>query len=182
MPVIVPRASLSLLDPRMAQLLERFRLNLSDLGVEPEQLTSRLLRSQLPPDLEATLAAARTQIDEIFRRVGESVACVDPTLKATVGQTSGHIKGHLDQLERKAVQALKRREADTRQQIQRICETLMPGGRLQERVFPALPYLAKYGQGLMRMLREQIDGPGWQHRLVTIKTDGERQGDTQGQR
>jgi bacillithiol biosynthesis cysteine-adding enzyme BshC len=112
MPVIVPRASLSLLEPRMAQLLERFHLGLSDLEMEPEQLTSRVLRTQLPPDLEATLAAARGQVDEIFVRVGEAVASVDPTLKATVGQTGGHIKGHLDQLERKAVQALKRREAE----------------------------------------------------------------------
>ncbi len=174
MPVVVPRATLSLLEPRMAQLLERFRLSLSDLSAEPEQLTSRVLRSQLPPDLETTLAAARTQIDEIFRRVGESVASVDPTLKATAGQTGGHIKGHLDQLERKAVQALKRREADMRQQLQRIREALMPVGRPQERVYPALPYLAKYGPRLIQMLREEIDGPGWEHQLVTIKTDSER--------
>ncbi len=173
MPVIVPRASLSLLEPRTAKLLERFRLGLPDLSVEPEQLTSRILRAQLPPDLEATLAAARAQIDEIFLRVGGAVASVDPTLKATAGQTAGHVKGHLEQLERKAVQALKRREADTRQQLQRVCEALMPGGRLQERVYPALPYLAKYGPRLIQTLREQIDGPGWQHQLVTLGTDSE---------
>ena len=180
MPVVVPRASLSLLEPRMSQLLERFHLGLSDLIVEPEQLISRVLRTQLPPDLEATLAGARTQIDEIFLRVGESVAAVDPTLKATVGQTSGHIKGHLDQLERKAVQALKRREADTRQQLQRLREALMPGGRLQERVYPALPYLLKYGPRFIQTLRAQIDGPGWEHQLMTINVDGERQGEGGG--
>jgi len=98
---------------------------------------------------------------------------VDPTLKATAGQTAGHVKGHLEQLERKAVQALKRREADTRQQLQRVCEALMPGGKLQERVYPALPYLAKYGPHLIQTLREQIDGPGWQHQLVTLGTDSE---------
>jgi bacillithiol biosynthesis cysteine-adding enzyme BshC len=173
MPVIVPRASLSLLEPRMAQLLERFHLGLSDLEMEPEQLTSRVLRTQLPPDLEATLAAARGQVDEIFVRVGEAVASVDPTLKATVGQTGGHIKGHLDQLERKAVQALKRREADTRQQLQRLREALMPGGRLQERVYPALPYLMKYGPPLIQRLREEIDGPGWQHQFMTIRPDND---------
>jgi bacillithiol biosynthesis cysteine-adding enzyme BshC len=182
MPVIVPRASLSLLEPRMAQLLQRFHLSLLDLGVEHEQLTSRVLRTQLPPDLDATLAAARARIDEIFLRVGEAVASVDPTLKATAGQTGGHIKGHLDQLERKAVQALKRREADTRQQLQRLCEALMPGGKLQERVYPALPYLAKYGPRLIQRLGEQVEGPGWQHQLVTLKTGEEQQGESRGQR
>jgi uncharacterized protein YllA (UPF0747 family) len=87
----------------------------------------------------------------------------------------------LEQLERKAVQALKRREADTRQQLQRLREALMPGGRLQERVYPALPYLVKYGPRLIQNLREQIDGPGWQHQLLTINVDAERLGEGGGQ-
>jgi uncharacterized protein YllA (UPF0747 family) len=102
------------------------------------------------------------------------VAAVDPTLKATAGQAGGHIKGHLDQLAKKAVQALKRREADTGQQLQRLREALMPGGKLQERVYPSLPYLAKYGFALVRTLREQIAGPGWAHQLVPIPSDAHR--------
>lgn len=168
MPVVVPRATVSLLEPRIARLLDRFHVRLQDLTAEPEQLASRLLRTHLPPDLGATLAAARQDVDEIFSRVGEAVAAVDPTLRATVGQTSGHIKGHLEQLERKAVQALKRREADTRQQLQRLRDALVPGGKLQERVYPLLPYLAKYGPTLLRELRDRTDGPGWAHLLVPI--------------
>ena len=172
MPAVVPRATLSLVDPRSARLLDRFGLGLRELTAEPEQLASRILRAQLPPDLGATLADARRGVEEIFRHVGDAVAAVDPTLRATAGQTGGHIKGHLDQLERKAVQALKRREADTVQQLQRLCNALVPGGRLQERVYPVLPYLAKYGPALLQALRAAIDGPGWAHALVTTPSDG----------
>ena len=168
MPILLPRAFLTLADPRSLQLLERFRLGLPDLTLEPEQLSSRVLRALLPPDVEAKLAKARDEVGEIFQGVGEAVAGVDPTLRATVGQTAGHIRGHLDQLERKTVQALKRREADTRQQLLRLCQALMPGGRLQERVLPALPYLAKYGPGLVQTLGQTIDGPGWEHLLVGL--------------
>ncbi len=174
MPVIVPRASITLVEPRVAQLLGRFRLGLPDLTLEPEQLASRVLRAQLPPDLENTLAKAREGVEEIFRGVGAAVAAVDPTLQGTVGQTSGHIKGHLDQLARKLVQALKRREAETRQQVQRVREALMPGGRPQERVFPTLPYLAKYGPGFLETVRNAIDGPGWDHQLVELRADSDR--------
>jgi bacillithiol biosynthesis cysteine-adding enzyme BshC len=168
MPLLVPRAFLSLVEPRVLQLMERFHLALPDLALEPEQLSSRVLRTLLPPDVELTLAKARESVSEIFLGVGEAVAAVDPTLRATAGQTAGHIRGHLDQLERKAVQALKRREADTRQQVLRLCQALMPGGRPQERVFPALPYLAKYGPALLDTLRQAIDGPGWEHLLVSL--------------
>jgi bacillithiol biosynthesis cysteine-adding enzyme BshC len=171
MPLIVPRASLTLVEPRVEQLLERFHLSLPDLTLEPEQLASRVLRSLLPPDFETTLAKAREGVGEIFRGVAEAIAAVDPTLRATAGQTSGHIQGHLDQLERKAVQALKRREAETRQQVQRVREALMPGGKPQERVFSVLSFLARYGPSLLQTIRAAIDGPGWEHRLVRITTD-----------
>ena len=176
MPLVVPRAFLTLMEPRTTQLLERFHLSLSDLILDPEQLATRVLRAHLPSDFETTLGQARRGVDEIFRGVGEAIAAVDPTLKATVGQTAGHIKGHLDQLERKAVQALKRREAETRQQVLRVREALMPGGRPQERVFPVLPYLAKYGPGLIQTIRRAIDGPGWEHELVTVGADRDSPG------
>ncbi|MFI5340109.1 MAG: bacillithiol biosynthesis cysteine-adding enzyme BshC [Candidatus Methylomirabilales bacterium] len=176
MPLIVPRATLTLVEPRVAQLLERFHLSLPDLTREPEQLASRVLRAQLPSDFEATLTKARDGVGEIFRGVAEAIAAVDPTLRATAGQTSGHIQGHLDQLERKAVQALKRREAETRQQVQRVREALMPGGKPQERVFPVLPFLARYGPRLIDTIRAAIDGPGWEHQLVPLRSDSEGEG------
>ncbi len=175
MPLILPRATLTLVEPRVAQLLERFHLSLPDLTLDPEQLASRVLRAQLPSDFEATLAKARDSVGEIFRGVTEAMAAVDPTLRATVGQTSGHIQGHLDQLERKAVQALKRREAETRQQVQRVRAALMPGGKLQERIFPLLPFLARYGPSLLDTIFAAIDGPGWEHQLVPLRSPGESQ-------
>jgi uncharacterized protein YllA (UPF0747 family) len=128
-----------------------------------------VLRAQLPADFEAALGRARQGVEAIFREIGPAIAAVDPTLSATAGQTAGHIQGHLDQLERKAVQALKRREAETRQQVQRLREALMPGGRPQERVFPALPYLWKYGPGLLDRLRAEISGPDFAHRLLPLR-------------
>ncbi len=169
MPLVLPRATLTLVEPRIAQFMERFHLELPDLVLEPEQLASRVLRAQFPPDAETTLTRARADLEEIFRGVGAVVSGIDPTLQATVGQTAGHLKGHLDQLERKVVQALKRREGETRQQVQRVREALMPGGKPQERGLPALPYLAKYGPAFLAVLGRHIDGPGWDHQLVSLR-------------
>jgi bacillithiol biosynthesis cysteine-adding enzyme BshC len=172
MPLILPRASFTLLEPRVAQLLDRFRLELPDFSQEPEQLASRLFRAQLPPDLEAIMRKAREGVDAIFEEVGAAIAAVDPTLRATVGQTAGHLKGHLEQLEKKAVQAVKRREAETRQQLHRVRQALMPGGKPQERVFTTLPFLAKYGPALVDVVRRNLDGPGWSHTLLPLTADG----------
>jgi uncharacterized protein YllA (UPF0747 family) len=63
---------------------------------------------------------------------------------------------------------VKRREAEMRQQLSRTREALMPGGRPQERVFPALPFLAKYGPAALAQIRAAIDGPGWRHLVLTL--------------
>ncbi len=168
MPLVVPRAFLTLADRRSLRLLDRYHLSLADLTPEPEQVVSRVLRGKLPPGLEGTLQRAREGVDAIFRDVTDAIAAVDPTLRATAGQAAGHIKGHLDQLEKKAVQALKRREAEMRLQIQRVRQLLMPGGKPQERVFPALPFLAKYGPGLVETIRSGMGGPGWEHLVLPL--------------
>jgi len=66
------------------------------------------------------------------------------------------------------VQALKRREADTGQQLQRLRDALMRAQAARTGL-PVLPYLAKYGFGLVRTLRERIAGPGWAHQLVRFR-------------
>jgi uncharacterized protein YllA (UPF0747 family) len=71
------------------------------------------------------------------------------------------------------VQALKRREEETRKQVQRLRESLMPGGRPQERVFPALPFLARHGPAFLDAAYRAIQGPGWDHVLLPL-TDGQR--------
>jgi hypothetical protein len=53
----------------------------------------------------------------------------------------------------------------------------MPGGKPQERVFPILPFLAKYGPGLIQTLHAAIDGPGWEHRMIRLGTDRDRDRD-----
>jgi hypothetical protein len=50
----------------------------------------------------------------------------------------------------------------------------MPGGKPQERIFPLLPFLARYGPAVIEVIRAAIDGPGWEHRLVELRTDSER--------
>jgi len=35
-------------------------------------------------------------------------------------------------------------------------------------LLPLLPFLVRYGPALLGTLRDAIDGPGWDHRLLTL--------------
>ncbi len=54
----------------------------------------------------------------------------------------------------------------------------MPGGKPQERVLPLLPFLARYGPGVLDTIRAAIDGPGWEHQLVELSTANPATGGT----
>jgi len=57
-------------------------------------------------------------------------------------------------------------------------ESLMPGGKPQERIFPLLPFLARYGPAVIEVIRAAIDGPGWEHQLVDLSTANPATGGT----
>lgn len=167
MPVIVPRGSLTVVEAHIGRLLTRYGLQLADLGGDPGGLASRLARQSLPPDFEGRMQAARAAVEKELADVGELVGGVDPTLQPTVRQVAGQVKGHLDLLERKAVQALKRRNEAVRAHARKLSAHLLPEGHLQERTLGIVPYLIKYGWGFVDRLRDVLDAPGWEHQLFT---------------
>ena len=168
MPLLLPRASLTLVEGRIAELMARHNLALPQLRGEAEALVSSILRQEQAAAFEARMAEAKGAVARAFKEVEGLVGEIDPTLKGPAGQAAGHAAHQLDGLQKKAIQALKRRHEDLRAQVHRVREHLMPGGRPQERVLGLLPFLAKYGWGLTQTIRRAAAEPGWTHRLVRL--------------
>ncbi len=172
MPPILPRASLTLSDSRSASFLSRHGLTLADLTQEPEALFTTLLRRHLPPEVEKEIHGLGEEISQLFHRLAEIALQVDVTLRPSVGQAEGAVRGQIAQIEKKLLQALKRRQGELRSQIVRVRETLRPRGKLQERQLCALPLLTRYGWSLTDALWEIIEVPGWRHQLISLQPEG----------
>lgn len=168
MPLVLPRAHVTLLEARIAELMARHALALPQLRAEAEALVSAILRQDQAAGFQARMADAQAAVARTFKDVEALVGEIDPTLKGPATQAAGHARHQIDGLERKAIQALKRRHEDLRAQVHRVREHLMPGGRPQERVLCLLPFLVKYGRGLLDTLRAAAADPGWTHRLVRL--------------
>lgn len=174
MPILLPRASLTLVEGRIGDLMARYSLGLPQLRAEPEALVSSILRQDQAAAFEARMAETKGTVARTFKEVEALVGEIDPTLKGPAAQAAGHAAHQLDGIQKKAIQALKRRHEDLRAHVHRVRGHLMPGGRPQERILCLLPFLARHGWDLLEVIRTRAADPGWNHRVVRLGSTGGR--------
>ena len=144
MPIVAPRASLTFVEAKIRKVLDKFGLDVADLAVPEQELTSRVAAEDMPADVSATLKQLKTSIGEGFGVLAESVTQVDPTLKGPVGTARNDAFNALGDIEKRIMRALKARNEVSLEQIGKARANLYPDGKPQERVLNPLQYLVRY--------------------------------------
>ncbi|HVO33978.1 MAG TPA: bacillithiol biosynthesis cysteine-adding enzyme BshC [Gemmatimonadales bacterium] len=151
-PVPVPRLSGFLVDAKTDKTLERLGLRPADLAQDESALATTLAKESLPQDAAGALAALRAALQERYAAVLEAAVGVEKTLERPIETARNQALHAADEVEKRLVAALKRRNETALQQIARARTTLFPGGEPQERVLTAASYLARYGRELLPAL------------------------------
>lgn len=168
MPLVLPRATLTLVEGRIERLLKKHNLTLPALQGDPERVISRILRASLPKTFVAKQRRILQSVLKNFQELRAMVSALDPTLTPRVGGAEGVVKKQMEALERDLLRSYKRRNQDIQTQVRRVQTHLLPGGELQERVYGFMPYLCRHGLSLIDLIMASIDGPGWDHRLLYL--------------
>jgi bacillithiol synthase len=152
----VPRWSGILVEPRVDRTLDKYSADLAELLAPGAVLEQRVIRSHMPPDLASGFASLRRSIEEHYDRIEPTALGVDPTLKRPVEAARQHALSESQELEKRIVGHLKRRQETELRQIERARNAVQPDGKPQERVFGIVPFLARYGPGILDQLAESI--------------------------
>ncbi|HET9725416.1 MAG TPA: bacillithiol biosynthesis cysteine-adding enzyme BshC [Gemmatimonadales bacterium] len=153
----LPRWSGVIVEPRVDRILEKFGLELADLSGPPGAVEARVVRSQLPAEVRQALESLRGSIEEGYGVLERAAADVDPTLvRPTQAVRQQALSGTQD-IEKKLVQHLKRRQETELGQLARARTAVLPGGKPQERVLTVAPFLARYGPGLLAELTDAFE-------------------------
>lgn len=156
-PILIPRASLTLVEPRTASLLRRTGASLADVLSWGGRTEVELARRRIPADLAEALERGRGEEVGRWASLRREAGELDPTLRRTAELASGRIDRQYRFLAGKVAKAVLRRDGELRSQAARLTASLCPRSSLQERVHPLLPYLAACGPEVMRRIREAID-------------------------
>jgi bacillithiol biosynthesis cysteine-adding enzyme BshC len=168
MPLIYPRASISLVDSSTLKFLSKSGILFESLQPQDEKALNDLLARSLPPSLEQALATAGRAIDERMAEVASAVTEIDPTLEGAARSTLGRMQHDLKNLNSKIIQAAKRQDEVLRRKFTRARAQAFPAGHPQERVVSFVHFLNRYGQALVERLHAELPLEVGHHWLMTI--------------
>jgi bacillithiol biosynthesis cysteine-adding enzyme BshC len=168
MPLMFPRATVTLLDSGASKFLAKYGARLEDLQPQGESALNRLLQSQLPAAIEQSLREAADVIQQSMTRVADALPAIDPTLVGAARTTLGKMEHDLHALQNKIIHAAKRRDETLRRQFTRAQAQAFPHGHPQERTLAVVYFLTKYGPGLVDRLLEDLPLDLGTHWVVTL--------------
>jgi bacillithiol biosynthesis cysteine-adding enzyme BshC len=152
-----------LVEPRVTRTLEKLDLSLAEV-LANGSLDDRLAQHAVPREFGRAAADLRAALTTGYDRVIAEIGTVDSTLEKPARSTMGQALGGLAELEKRVLQAAKRRQAEALGQLDRVRTALAPGGQPQERVLGLPGFLARYGRGLLDELVQHIDA--WYRRAL----------------
>lgn len=154
-PVVVPRFSATLVEPKVARDLERLGLTLEEVERPRHELVEAVARRAMPAEVAAALAELGEGIATGYQGAMAAAERVDPTLGAALAALRNESLARVGKGERKVLRALKRKETEAVARIDAVLAALHPGGAPQERVLNVLPFLAR-DPGLLQRIYETI--------------------------
>ena len=169
MPLIYPRASVTLVESKVAKVLGKFGLDTADLEGDLERLFQEIVERDMEVDLDAAFRNAQPPIHQALNDLKPEVEAVDRTLGQSIEAARAEVAGTLEELKAKALRAEKRSQDEVRAQLQKARANLFPGGAPQERVVSVLYFLNKYGgPALLGDLRAALSLDTRAHQIVSL--------------
>lgn len=168
MPVVLPRASVTLIEDKIRQVLDKYSLEFADLFQDPEILINSVLKEKFPDPLENTLEKKRNEISKILDSLDQELSSSEPVLKKNLETTRGKIDYELKRLGEKLFQAYRQKDQTLKEQVYKAKKNLFPDNKLQERVLNLVPYLIKYGFEFVDFLYNKVEIEKVDHQLLEI--------------
>jgi bacillithiol biosynthesis cysteine-adding enzyme BshC len=168
MPLMYPRATVTILDSAAARFLAKYELPIEYLQPQDDGALNRLLESQLPAAVERSLQQADEAVREHMDRVIAALRDLDPTLSGAAQSTLGKMQHDLRGLHGKVIQAAKRKDDTLRRQFARARAQAFPLGHPQERLLGVVFFLNRYGPALVERLLQDLPLAMGQHFVVTM--------------
>lgn len=168
MPVIVPRASFTLISPQAVRLLGNYEIEFMDLLRGRPHLRTKMESKLLPQELTRRFDDGEKTLRDLLDGMREPITRLDQTLAGALDTAAEKMLFQYTKLQEKAARALAFRSGVLDAHEQELSGLLYPEGALQERSLCLLPMLAQHGTNLLDELLKRITHGGTQHQVLYL--------------
>jgi bacillithiol synthase len=145
-PLLIPRASVALFEPRLRTLFSELKFTVEDLSLPADHLLRRCCKTGEQYDREALKKAFLGQIEIAFSEFQNATLPLQQDLRTATKKTRQNIEFLIDKLLERVSAVAAQYDHTSREKVERLQSALAPQGRPQERVFSPWYYVAKYGR------------------------------------
>ena len=165
-PLVLSRASFTLLEKRHAKTLSKHGLQFSDLFAGLNEVMTKVAEQSLDKETAATFDETEQLFEAQLEKLQAALQKVDPPLAAALKGGRANILSNIHRLRATYVKNVSQRDEATRHQIERAYTVLYPNKGLQEREINVAYFLSRYGYELLDRIYDEIHLEESGHQLL----------------
>ncbi|MBO8171154.1 MAG: bacillithiol biosynthesis cysteine-adding enzyme BshC [Bacillaceae bacterium] len=156
MPIIVPRISMTLMEPFVQKWMKKYDIALHDvLEGRLEHKKDAWLKQREDYHLSERFDQVRHDITQVYRPLKKELAQLEKGLSTLTEQNLNRILNEVDYLQKKSFQAFRQKYDQDLSRFEQIQRSILPLDKPQERVYNIFSYLNQYGPDLVNRLMDQ---------------------------
>lgn len=168
MPAILPRASFTLIEPRVARCLNKYGLDIREVLSGRQRMRRKMETEHLPHGLALRFGRDEKALRSILAGYGKPLNALDKTLSGARETAERKMLYQFEKLRGKAGRAQNERTGVLDRHESEIVSALYPHHGLQERTLCLLPFLAAQGMALLEQLESAMSKPCLCHRVMKL--------------
>ncbi|HEX3015810.1 MAG TPA: bacillithiol biosynthesis cysteine-adding enzyme BshC [Desulfobacteria bacterium] len=169
MPVIFPRANLTVLDGGTEKYINKYRLGLEDLLQRPEEIRTEFLAAADEFGIEGIFSSLTDKVSAAYAETIDAVQKLNPSLEKLGLENRERVLSQVHWLKEKTLQAHRQANDTFLRQFRKLCNGLAPRQQFQERFYGAIQLVFKYGPALFTQLGEVPLIDTQDHKLIFLK-------------
>jgi len=167
-PFIYPRASATIVEQGVNQVLSKHSFIYTDIFSNEEELIKRIVNASSEINLENLFTKSSEEIKILFEDISSKLTAIDKTLGDLSEKSKQRIDQALDYLKNKASEAEKRKYETSIRQLTKVRNILFPNGSLQEREINFIYFVNKYGMDFIKWLYKELEINKFEHQILEL--------------
>jgi bacillithiol biosynthesis cysteine-adding enzyme BshC len=154
-PMLVSRNHALILNEKTFNKFSQLSFKLEDIFKDEQSLITEFVATL--DESKLNIANEKEQIESIYSTIQSRFNSVDPTLSNAVAAEQQKAINGLENLDKKLVGALKRRNETALTQIKNLTLAVNPNRKPQERELNFIPFYIKYGRTFIQDLKDNLE-------------------------
>jgi hypothetical protein len=148
--------------------MTRYDLELTGLFTNDQTLQATMSARLVPTALRERLAATQQTVAVALDTLSADLGHFDVSLNGALSTSRRKIEYQIGKIGRKTASQIMARDAQAAADAKSLSGLVFPEKHLQERLYSIVPFLAKFGPGLIADIYEKVDPSNPDHKLLVM--------------